>query len=102
MRLFSRALIVVVLIAGVVGSLQALPQGGFYEEFYTDPDFTNMVGWADSECNGGYTFEGTEGPYRYLEKWNCQTGNPSQPCSWWKCNTFTPPGQYNQCTCVLR
>lgn len=99
------ALCAVLVLTGVVGATQAvpppqLPVGGFYEEFYSDPGFTNMVGWANSECNGGYTREGSVGPYRYLETWNCSTGQITTPCSWWLCDEYEPPGSYYGCQCI--
>jgi hypothetical protein len=96
---------VVMLVVGVTGVVQALPQGGtgYDDYYYSDATFTEVVGEYYMECDGSPQHWGVRTAYVQADSWDCATGGSigsSCPSGFYFCAGPNDPNDFGNCSCV--
>lgn len=103
-RRFAVAAFVALIALGVASVVQALPPAytGFDDVYYSDSTYTTRVGERYMQCYSVMTGWGVLSDYKEGFEWDCETGQPIDPCPYgfFICDEYAAPGNYYGCTCV--
>jgi hypothetical protein len=75
MRKLRYLLCIVVVVVGLVSTAGALPPHGFDITYYSDANFTTVVGQRYYNCGSGVSSWGVRSDYYEAIDWECDSGD---------------------------